>query len=124
MDNDVYMVRNLKKFLDYEMTVVVRPRPSEDMPIDLRDDVIMAHRDARFLHLWLKTYHEYDEREPKHAVSPVMKTLLLKNSQYVHKMENDLPESLPSEGKSFDAIIRSKKYLFVTASKDKTRCYV
>ena len=123
LDNTVFVVRNLKKFLDYEMTIVVKPTPADDVPVELRDDVIVAHRDARFLHQWLKTYHEYDESVSKHAAASVMKTTLRRNSQYVYKVENDIPENLSPDSKSFDAVVRSKKYAFVTASKDKSRCY-
>jgi hypothetical protein len=46
LDNDVYVVNSLKKYLNYEM-VVSWDRPFEERGIG--SQVLIAHRDARLL---------------------------------------------------------------------------
>lgn len=118
------ITRNLRKFLNFEMTVTVRPTPEGDLPVELSDSLIVAHRDARFLHSWLKTYHEYDEREPKHATSAVMKALLKKDVEYIYKLENDLPADLKLGSKEFLSAASSRKHFFVVTRDDRSRCVV
>lgn len=109
LDNNVHVTRNLREFLDFEMTIVVRPTPDQE----LTDHVIIAHRDARFLDSWLKTYHEYDENEPKHVNGGVMKSLLKRDSKYVHILQSDLPD---------DVAASSTKHYFVVSKDDESRC--
>lgn len=53
LDNDVYVVANLDKYRKYEIAI------GWDQDQFLGSQVIIAHRDARFLPLWLDTYREY-----------------------------------------------------------------
>lgn len=102
------------------MTVVVLPTPEKDFPVALRDDLIVAHRDARFLHMWLKTYHEYDDREVKHATSTVMRSLLKNNSEYVYKLANNM--SVTSNDREHLSATLSKKNFFVVNRSGSAKC--
>ncbi len=53
LDNDVYVVGNLDKYRHFEMAL------GWDEGQFLGSQVILAHKDARFLPLWLDTYREY-----------------------------------------------------------------
>ncbi|GAB6024863.1 hypothetical protein CHUAL_009977 [Chamberlinius hualienensis] len=53
LDNDIYIVRPLHHFRHYEMTI------GWDEGQYLGTQVILAHKDARFLKLWMESYHNY-----------------------------------------------------------------
>jgi len=53
LDNDVYVVQNLDKYRKYEIAM------GWDEGQFLGSQVIVAHRNARFLPLWLNTYRQY-----------------------------------------------------------------
>jgi hypothetical protein len=53
LDNDSYLVRSLDCFRKYEMAVGL------DENNYIGTQVLIAHKDARFLRLWLETYREY-----------------------------------------------------------------
>lgn len=53
LDNDIYVVQNLDKYRKYEIAM------GWDEGQFLGSQVIIAHRNARFLPLWLNTYREY-----------------------------------------------------------------
>jgi hypothetical protein len=53
LDNDVYVVQNLDKYRKYEIAM------GWDEGQFLGSQVIVAHRNARFLPLWLDTYRQY-----------------------------------------------------------------
>jgi hypothetical protein len=53
LDNDSYVVKSLDKFRKYEMTL---GWPEGQY---LGTQVLVAHKDARFLRLWLETYRQY-----------------------------------------------------------------
>lgn len=53
LDNDVFVLHNLDKYRKYELAV------NWDKNQFLGSQVIIANKDARFLSLWLDTYHEY-----------------------------------------------------------------
>ena len=53
LDNDVYVVNNLDKYRQYEIAM------GWDDAQFLGSQVIIAHRNARFLPLWLDTYRQY-----------------------------------------------------------------
>lgn len=53
LDNDVYVVHNLDKYRKYEIAM------GWDEGQFLGSQVIIAHRNARFLPLWLDTYRQY-----------------------------------------------------------------
>ena len=52
LDNDVYVVDSLDKYRKFELTI------GWDENQFLGSQVILAHRDARFLPLWLETYRD------------------------------------------------------------------
>lgn len=54
LDNDVYVVNNLDKYRYFEMAI------AWDEGQFLGNQVIVAHKNARFLPLWLETYRQYD----------------------------------------------------------------
>ena len=53
LDNDIYVVRNLDKYRKFEIAM------GWDENQFLGSQVIIAHKEARFLDLWLDTYREY-----------------------------------------------------------------
>ena len=53
LDRDVYVVKSLDKFLKYEMTL------NWDEGQYLATQTLIAHKNARFLKLWLDSYHDY-----------------------------------------------------------------
>lgn len=53
LDNDVYVVHNLDKYRKFETAI------GWDEGQFLGSQVIIAHRNARFLPLWLETYRQY-----------------------------------------------------------------
>lgn len=114
--------RNLRKFLNFEMTIVVRPRPNHEIPVELTDDVIIAHKDARFLNVWLKSYHEYNRDDPKHVNGAVMETVLKQSRQYVHIYQLDLPANMDSDGDEFKSVSNSKINFFVMTRDNTTQC--
>lgn len=123
LENNVRLLRNLHTFLKPEMTVVVRPKPENEIPIELTDYLIIAHKDARFLNLWLRTYHEYDVRESKHVMGNVMKMLLKNSRKYTHILENDLPDGIDTNSDIFKISTNLKKYFFVVVLDDKSQCF-
>jgi len=53
LDNDVFVIQNLDKYRKFEIAM------NWDEWQSLATQVIVAHKDARFLPLWLDAYHEY-----------------------------------------------------------------
>ncbi|PSN54196.1 hypothetical protein C0J52_03532 [Blattella germanica] len=53
LDNDSYMVRSLDCFRKYEMAIGIYRTGH------IGTQTLIAHKDARFLKLWLETYREY-----------------------------------------------------------------
>jgi len=53
LDNDSYLVKSLDKFRKFEMTLGWADEQY------LGTQVLVAHRNARFLRLWLETYRQY-----------------------------------------------------------------
>ncbi|RWS05593.1 uncharacterized protein B4U79_07596 [Dinothrombium tinctorium] len=53
LDNDVFVVKSLKKFLKFEFSI--------GWPINdyLGTQVLIAHKNARFLKLWFQSYRDY-----------------------------------------------------------------
>lgn len=56
LENDVYIVKNLNKYRKYEF--VINWEENQFMGTQ----VIVAHKDARFLRAWLDTYKEYHSK--------------------------------------------------------------
>ncbi|XP_054159541.1 uncharacterized protein LOC128957753 [Oppia nitens] len=57
LDRDVYVVKNLDPFRNYEMTLDFE-RTDNGTKV-LASQTLLAHRNARFLKLWLMTYCDY-----------------------------------------------------------------
>lgn len=57
LDNDVFVIRNLDKYRKFEIAM------NWDEDQFLGSQVIIAHRNARFLSMWLDSYHEYHPDE-------------------------------------------------------------
>ena len=57
LDKDVYVVKSLDVFRKYEMTL------NWDKNQDLATQTQIAHKNARFLKLWLKSYHDFRPEE-------------------------------------------------------------
>ena len=55
LDTDVYVVKSLDVFRNYEITL---NRNNGDV---LSNSVIIAHRNARFLKMWIHSYHGYKD---------------------------------------------------------------
>lgn len=53
IDNDVYLVKNMDEFRRFEMTLEIVDHKS------FGTMTLVAHRDARFLRLWLESYQRY-----------------------------------------------------------------
>ena len=53
LDNDVYVIKNLDKYRKFEFVI------NWDENQFMGTQVIVAHKDARFLKEWLETYREY-----------------------------------------------------------------
>jgi len=53
LDNDVFVIQNLDKYRKFEMAL------NWDEGQFLGTQVLIAHKDARFLSLWLNSYREY-----------------------------------------------------------------
>lgn len=58
LDRDSYVVKSLNIFFRYEMTI-----DFEKSNRVLGNQVLIAHKNARFLKLWLNSYHEYNSRK-------------------------------------------------------------
>lgn len=54
LDNDVYVIRNLDKYRNFEFVI------NWDEGQFMGTQVLLAHKDARFLREWLETYRQYD----------------------------------------------------------------
>ena len=63
LDTDVYVVRPFNDFFKYELTLDWDKNPNGTLgPRFLELQTIIAHKNARFLRLWLKSYHFYNGR--------------------------------------------------------------
>lgn len=58
LDRDVYVVNPLHKYFDKELTIDFQSNGTV-----LGSQVIIGHKNARFLHLYLKSYKFYDQNE-------------------------------------------------------------
>jgi hypothetical protein len=81
LDNDSYIVRSLDVFRKYEMTVGITDG------YNLGTQVLVAHRDARFLKLWLECYKEYHpDSWYYNAGQKPMKEVLIYKPELAHKV--------------------------------------
>ena len=84
LDRDVYVVKSLDKFRKYEMTV------DWDEGHYLENPFIIAYKHARFLKLWLDSYHDYRANKWyfNGGIYPTQK-YLKKNPELVHRVTDD-----------------------------------
>lgn len=122
MGNDVHIVQEPSKFLQYEMTTVVRSTMDVDAPLELFDDAVIAHKDARFLQSWLNSYHMYDPNAISHVRGEIMRNLLKKNSMYVHILENDLSKRVVLNSDEYRAMLSSRRRYFVNIKSSSENC--
>ena len=90
LDRDVYVVKSLDKFRKYEMTV------DWDEDHYLENQFIIAHKHARFLKLWLDSYHDYrsDQWYFNGGIYPTDK-YLKKNPELVHRVTDEFEANGP-----------------------------
>jgi hypothetical protein len=82
LDNDSYIVRNLDVFRKYEMTIGITDSEY------LGSQVIIAHKDARFLKLWLESYRIYHPEDwYMNAGEKPMKEILEHRPELVHTLK-------------------------------------
>jgi len=82
LDRDVYVVKSLNKFRKYEMTL------NWDEGQDLGSQVMIAHKDARFLKLYIDSYHNYDPTQWYYNGGELpTRTILFKNPELVHRVK-------------------------------------
>ncbi|KAF6200052.1 hypothetical protein GE061_006352 [Apolygus lucorum] len=83
LDNDSYVVKSLNKFRAFEMSVCWE----SNLPTQINNGVIIAHKNARFLKEWLMTYKgHYDNSSWFYnaGIRPV-EVVLSKRPELVHK---------------------------------------
>lgn len=82
LESDVYVVQNLDKYRKFEMVI------AWDEDKFLCNQIIVANKNARFLHLWIGTYKVY-RKDLWHYNSlerPTVK-ILFKSPELVHRVE-------------------------------------
>lgn len=82
LDNDSYVVRSLDVFRKYEMTIGITDRDY------LGTQVLIAHKDARFLKLWLESYKVYHPDDwYMNAGEKPMREILAYRPELVHTVK-------------------------------------
>jgi hypothetical protein len=82
LDNDSYVVRNLDVFRKYEMTIGITDGEY------LGTQVLIAHKDARFLKLWLESYRIYHPEDwYRNAGEKPMREILAYRPELVHTVK-------------------------------------
>jgi hypothetical protein len=82
LDNDSYIVRSLDVFRKYEMTIGITDHDC------LGTQVLIAHKDARFLRLWLESYRIYHPEEwYMNAGEKPMREILSYRPELVHTVK-------------------------------------
>jgi hypothetical protein len=82
LDNDSYIVRSLDVFRKYEMTIGITDREY------LGSQVIIAHKDARFLKLWVESYRIYHPEDwYMNAGEKPMREILAYRPELVHAVK-------------------------------------
>jgi len=112
MDNTVYLLRSLEEFLVYEMTVMAENDSS------ISNQVLIAHRDSRFLYKWIQTYHHYSDKIADHHDNPAMVSMVKEYSYVAHVLENVLcPTLIYYDSSKFTEAQASLQYYFMTLIK-------
>lgn len=80
-DNDVYLIQNLDMFRKFEMTLEWNPG------MFLGNQVLIAHKDARFLQHCLETFHDYQADRWYYNGGELPTTAVLyKYPQFIHRI--------------------------------------
>ncbi|RWS20674.1 uncharacterized protein B4U80_10090 [Leptotrombidium deliense] len=114
LDNDAVVTQKLDKFLKYEMTVAW----PEGQP-HLEIQILIAHKNARFLKLWYKSYQKYNGTMWIYNSGVVPAQQIIKpNPSLVHRVTDEFqvkqPESyhLLYHNRIAEKEWRTKYYLF------------
>ncbi len=84
LDQDVYVVKSLNKFRKYEMTL------NWDENQYLGNQVLIGHKNSRFLKLYLESYHNYDPNQWYYNGGELPTTsILYKNPELVHRVKRE-----------------------------------
>ncbi|XP_039286317.1 uncharacterized protein LOC111043978 isoform X2 [Nilaparvata lugens] len=83
VDNRAYVTRDLSQLRRYEMSAL----ESEGL---LSNALMVAHRDARMLDMWLKSYHMYDPSLEVHHLGTHMLDLYNSKATLAHKARNSI----------------------------------
>jgi len=101
LDRDVYVIKSLDVFRKYEMTL------NWDDNHVLGTQLLIAHKNARFLKLWLDSYHNYHPKEWYfNAGHYPTNTILKPRPELIHRMQR----SLGGEGDFFCPILYNTSY--------------
>ena len=91
LDRDVYVVQSLDVFRKYEMTL------NWDENQDLGNQVLIAHKSARFLKLWLDSYHDYRPNSWYFNAGELpTKSILYKRPELVHRLKGEFGADGPN----------------------------
>ncbi|XP_046675201.1 uncharacterized protein LOC124363975 [Homalodisca vitripennis] len=82
LDSDSYVVRSLNDFRRYEMTLGWFPGK------DMGNQILLAHKDARFLRLWYESYRDnYDPTSWYYNAGTYPTNILVDKPYLVHRVE-------------------------------------
>jgi hypothetical protein len=77
LDQDVYVVKSLDLYRKYEMTLGLY----DD---GISNNILIGHKNARFLKIYLDSYHEYDSTQWWYNSGEVPTKLIRENPDLVH----------------------------------------
>jgi hypothetical protein len=84
LDRDVYVVKSLNKFRKYKMTL------NWDENQYLGNQVLIGHKNSRFLKLYLESYRNYDRNQWYYNGGELPTTsILYKNPELVHRVKRE-----------------------------------
>jgi len=94
LDRDVYVVKSLNKFRKYETTLNWDENPY------LGNQILIGHKNSRFLKLYLESYRNYDRNQWYYNAGDLPTTsILYKNPELVHRVKREFgvngPEVCP-----------------------------
>ena len=92
MDRDVYVVQSLDVFRKYEMTLNWGRNPSliggQNQTLD--PQLLIAAKNARFLWLWLDSYHEYNPNLFYYSGSGLpTERILERHPELIHRVDGE-----------------------------------
>ncbi|CAG2175252.1 unnamed protein product [Oppiella nova] len=82
LDRDVYVIKPFNEFFKYEMTIDFQSKN------ELGNQVLIAHKKARFLRLYYESYREYDANAwyKNSGILPVL-NIINKQPHLIHRMD-------------------------------------